>query len=195
MRGIRGIAALLILAAGCATAPKAFWVPAEGNYKTESMGFSADLPAGWTRLNTDKSLMLTRDGMSLQSIGADRFKIGEPLKYTKKAFDNKMLPQEVAALLIDEMSSMEGVTSSEVLENVPARFGGLDGFRVVFRYRLKNGLTRKCTVYGGMYGDWVYWLYYYAAARYYFDRDREAFESMVRSFRLAPLPQPAGAPR
>ncbi len=195
MRGIRTIAALLILTAGCATAPKPVWVPAEGTYKAEKSGLSADLPAGWTRLNADEALVVTRDGLSLQGIGARRFKIGEPLKHTKKAFDNNMLPQEVSALLIDEMTSAEGVTSSEVLENVPARFGGLDGFRVVIRYRLKGGLTRKCAVYGAMSGDWVYSLYYYAAARHYFDRDREAFESVARSFRPVSPPQTAGTPR
>ena len=143
---------LLLLAGGCATARRPVWVPAQGAYSADAAGLSAELPAGWTRLNSDNTLLLTRDGLSLQGLGAARYKVGEPLKHAKKTFDKGMLPQEVAGILIDELTSLEDVTSSEVLENVPARLGGVEGFRVVFLIRLKLGAWDVATQ--SHYRDW-----------------------------------------
>lgn len=187
MRRLLPAALLCLLWAGCASAPpKPAWVPADGTYKAEKSGFTVDLPAGWTRLNRENGLLLTRDGLQLQVIGAARYKVGEasPLKNTKKRFEKGMLPQEIAGVLIDDLASGNGVVSCEVLENVPARLGGIEGFRVVCRLRLKDGMERKCAFYGGLRGDWVYDVYYTAAARHYFARDLETFEKVARSLRF-----------
>lgn len=186
MRRIPIVFFLLLTAGGCATAPKPVWVPAEGTFTAAKSGFSLDLPAGWTRVNQEERLMITRDGSSLQFIGVALYKIGVPLKYTKKKFEKGMLPQEVAGILIDDLATAENIASVEVLENAPARIGDVEGFRVVCRIRLKNGSDRKCAFYGAMRDDQVYDLYYNAAARHYFDRDLGVFEEVARSFRFLP---------
>ncbi len=185
MKRLLRIAILVLLAASCATTPpKPVWVPAEATYKAVNGNYSVDLPKGWMRLNTDEGVKITRDGFLLQSIGVDRYKVGESLKHTKKKFEKGMLPQEVSAVLIDDLTLIEGVGSSDVVENVPVQFGGIDGFRVILHLHLKNGEERKYALYGGMSGDWVFELYYVASPRYYFARDLETFEEVVRSFRL-----------
>jgi len=176
---------LVLLAAGCATTPpKPVWVAAEATYNAEKGNYAVDLPTGWMRLNTEDGVRITRDGFSLQAIGVDRYEVGEPLKHTKKKFEKGMLPQEVSAVLIDDLTLIEGVASSDVMENVPTQFGGSDGFRVVLRVHLKNGEERKYALYGGMSDDWVFEIYYFAPSRHYFGRDLETFEGVVRSFRL-----------
>lgn len=187
MRRIPIVFILALMAGGCASAPpKPVWVPAEGAFTAANSGFSLDLPAGWTRVNLEERLMITRDGSSLQFIGVALYKIGVPLKHTKKKFEKGMLPQEIAGILIDDLASAENIASVEVLENVPARIGDLEGFRVVCRIRIKGGMDRKCAFYGTMRGDQVYDLYYNAAARHYFDRDLGVFEEVARSFRFLP---------
>ena len=178
---------LVLTAAGCATTPpKPVWVPAEGTFTAPKSGYSLVLPAGWTRVNQEERLAITRDGSSLQVIGVNMYKVGTPLQYTKKKCEKGMLPQELAAILIDDLASAENVASVDVLENAPARIGDVEGFRVVCRLRFKGGLDRKCAFYGAMRGDLVFDVYFTAAARHYFDRDLGVFEEMARSFRFLP---------
>jgi len=177
-------ALLALLIIGCATPPKPVWVAAEATYKGEKIPYTVDLPQGWMRLNVDNQAMVTRDGTALQVIAVRRAKVGEPLAYTKKKFEKGMLPQELAGILIDGWSAADAVASSEILENAPAKLGGVDGFRLVVRIRLKTGLERKWACYGAMIGDWVYTVAYNAAARHYYEKDLETFEKTVRSFRI-----------
>ena len=187
MRRIPIVIFLVLVAGGCASSPpKPVWVPAEGTFTAEKSGYSVVLPSGWTRVNVEERLMITRDGSSLQFIGVALYKVGVPLKHTKKKFEKGMLPQEVAGILIDDLASAENIASVDVLENVPVRIGDVEGFRVVCRLRIKGGMDRKCAFYGTMRDDQVYDLYYNAAARHYFDRDLGAFEEMARSFRFLP---------
>ena len=187
MRRIPIVIFLVLMAAGCAsTPPKPVWVPAEGAFTAAKSGYSLVLPAGWTRVNREERLLITRDGSSLQVIGVNMYKVGTPLQHTKKKFEKGMLPQELAGILIDDLASAENIASVEVLENVPARIGDVEGCRVVCRIRFKGGLDRKCAFYGAMRGDAVFDVYYTAAARHYFDRDLGVFEEMTRSFRFLP---------
>jgi hypothetical protein len=176
---------LILLAAGCASVPpKPVWVPAEATFNMEKGNYAVELPTGWMRLNTEDGVRITRDGFTLQTIGVDRYRVGESLKQTKKKFEKGMLPQEVSAVLVDDLTLIEGVASSDVIENVPVLFAGIEGFRVVLRLRFKNGEERKYALYGGMSGDWVFEIFYTAPPRHYFGRDLETFEGVVRSFRL-----------
>jgi hypothetical protein len=185
MKRILATVFLFLLAAGCASVPpKPVWVPAEATYNEEKANYAVELPTGWMRLNTEDAVRITRDGFPLQAIGVDRYKVGESLKQTKKKFEKGMLPQEVSAILIDDITLVEGLASSDVIENVPAQFAGIDGFRVVLLLHFKNGEERKYAMYGGMSGDWVFEIYYTAPPRHYFGRDMETFEGVVRSFRL-----------
>jgi hypothetical protein len=157
MKRILSIAFLFLLAAGCATVPpKPVWVLAEATYNTEKGNYAVELPTGWMRLNTEEGVRITRDGFPLQTIGVDRYKVGESLKQTKKKFEKGMLPQEVSSVLIDDLTLIEGLVSSEVIENVPTQFAGIEGFRVVLRLHFKNGEERKYALYGGMSGDYVF---------------------------------------
>ena len=187
MRRIPIALILVLMAAGCAaTPPKPAWVPAEGTFTAPKSGYSLVLPAGWTRVNREEGLMITRDGATLQVIGVNRYKVGTPLQHTKKKCEKGMLPQELAGILVDDLASAVNVASVEVLENAPARIGDVEGFRVVVRLRFKGGSDRKCAFYGAMRDDHVFDVYYTAAARHYFDRDLGVFEEMARSFRFLP---------
>lgn len=185
MRRLLPTGFLILLAAGCATAPpKPVWVAAEATFRVEKGNYAVELPTGWMRWNQEERVTITRDGFSLQIIGVDRHEVGKPLKHAKKRIEREMLPQEISGILIDDRTVMEDVASSEVLENVPAQLGGIDGFRFVLQLRLKNGEVRKFAMCGCRNGDWVYAVTYTAPARYYFQRDLPVFEGVSRSFRF-----------
>jgi len=171
---------LLGALSGCAP-----WVMVEGPYRMDSQGYEVSLPAGWRRATlVQDSLLLTRDGVSLQYIRIGLVAVGDELTNTKKKFAKGMLPQDVAALELDEVRSDQGMRNVELLENVPLQVAGFPGFKLVYSFRAVNGLRLKRVHYGVLVRDWVYRIQYQAAARYYFDKDLATFERVRESFRL-----------
>lgn len=170
---------VLLFVVGCAA-----WVKVGGLYKSEPHNFSVELPSGWMRLNTRDRLYITRDGVLLQNIMIERLNIEKPLEHTKKKFSKDMLPQEVADVVLDNISSDQTVLNFEVLENIPARISGFPGFKVVFTYKNKDGLRLKSISYGFVTNEWFYGIRYTAAHRYYFDKDLKTFERVFESFKL-----------
>ncbi len=177
---------MLLLGAlsGCAD-----WVQVEGPYRMDSQGYEASLPAGWRRATTvSDSLLLTRDGVSLQYIRIERVAVGHELTHTKKKFAKGMLPQDVAALELDEVRSDQGVRNFELVDNVPFQVAGLPGLKLIYTFKTENGLRLKRVHYGVLVRDGVYRVQYQAPARYYFDKDLATFERVRESFKVTDKP-------
>jgi hypothetical protein len=171
---------LLSALSGCAP-----WVQVEGPYRMDSQGYEASLPVGWRRATTvSDSLLLTRDGVSLQYIRIERVAVGDELKHTKKKFAKRMSPQDVGEVELDEVRSDQAVRNFELVENVPFQVAGFPGFKLVYTLKTENGLRLKRVHYGVLVRDWVYRIQYQAAAKYYFDKDISTFERVRESFRL-----------
>jgi hypothetical protein len=177
----RLVVALLFagILAGCAP-----WSPTGGLYKSDKDLYSVDLPQGWMRSDMGKGFLMTRDGLVLQHIQIQRYDLKEGLKNTKKKLNKEMLPHEVAEVALDDFASIPDVHNFEVQENTPAEIGGVSGFRVVYNWKTKDGLRVRSVQYGFISGEWFYSLRYDAARRYYFEKDRDAFEKVVQSFKL-----------
>lgn len=172
---------LLLMIAGCVTPP---WVPVETAYKASPLGFSVDLPAGWMRLNKEDSLFVTRDGAILQHITVYRVNINEPLKFTKKKMQKDMLPQEVAEVALDDISSNSNLAGVTIEEKGPATISGVQGFRAVYSYKTRDGLRMKSMSYGFLKDEWFYTIRYTATQRHYFEKDLSTFQKVFESFKL-----------
>ena len=169
---------------GCAP-----WVMVEGPYRMDSQGFEVNLPAEWRRATfVQDTLILTRDGASLQLIRIERVGIGNELTHSKKKFDKRMSPQDVAEVELEEVRSIPRVRNFELVENVPLQVAGFPGFKLVYSFRAVNGLRLKRVHYGVLVRDWVYRIQYQAPARYYFEKDLVTFERVRESFRLTYKP-------
>jgi hypothetical protein len=178
MKRLWMVAGLLLLA-GCAT-----WVAVGGPYESTSGRFAVELPQGWMRLNTGEYVLITRDGLMLQNIRIQRYLVDQPLQHTKKSFEKGMLPQEIAEVIVDDLSGTPQMLNFEVVENVPVDIGGNPGFRIVFTHNNKDGLKFRSVFCGFMKHEWVYNIQYSAAQRHYFEKDMETFQDVVVSFRL-----------
>jgi hypothetical protein len=175
---------LLSALGGCAP-----WVQVEGPYRMDAQGYEANLPAGWRRATTvSDSLLITRDGVSLQCIKIERVPIGDELKHTKKQFAKRMSAQDVAEVELDEVRSDQGMRNFELLENVPFQVAGLPGFKLIYTFRAEDGLRLKRVHYGVLVRDGVYRIQYQAPARYYFEKDLATFERVRESFRVTVKP-------
>lgn len=170
---------VLLFLVGCAP-----WTQVGGLYESSTHNFSVELPTGWMRLNIKEYLLITRDGVLLQNIIVERFKIDKELKYTKKRLKKDMLPQEAAEVILDNISSDQTILNFEVSENIPVQINGHPGFKTSFTYKTKDGLRLKGIYYGFLRNEWFYGIRYTAAARYYFDKDIHTFEKVFESFKL-----------
>ncbi|OPY13081.1 MAG: hypothetical protein A4E70_02046 [Syntrophus sp. PtaU1.Bin005] len=173
---------VLILLVLTACAP---WVKVGGDYRAEPENYSVTLPEGWMKSNTVTGLLVTRDGVLLQTIRVGRFNVDQELKNTRKKYSRNMLPQEMADVAIDNIKSDPLITNFKLLESSPATLSGIPGSKIVYEFKTKEGQLRfKCIHYEIMSGEWIYGIWYRAAARHYFDKDVQTFETVSQSFRL-----------
>ena len=119
------------------------WITTEGSYESLPHNFHVNIPQGWMMLDIDKYLLISGDGPFLQYVLIQDRPIDRPFRNTKKKFNRLMLPQEVADVIIDEITSDQSVLNFEIIENAPTRINGHDGFRVVFTYKNRDGLKLK----------------------------------------------------
>ena len=160
------------------------WLRTGGPYEATRENISLELPDGWMRLNSNDYLLLTRDGVLLQSILVENINVNDGLKHTKKKFRKGMLPLEATEVIVDNIASNSQVHNFEVKESKSAKVAGKAGFRVVYSYKTVEGLKMKGVVYGLMHGEWFYLIRYAAPKRHYFDRDLNTFEQVVASAHL-----------
>jgi hypothetical protein len=160
------------------------WIKAGGSYESPAHTFSVDIPDGWMRLDTDSYLLVSKEGPFLQYVLVQDRYLDKPFRHTKKKMKKGMLPQEAAEVVLDEITSDQSVLDFEVLENVPAKKNGQDGFRVLFTYTNRDGLKLKTVYYGFLSAERFYSIRYTAAKRYYFLKEIPIFDQLLNSFKL-----------
>ena len=160
------------------------WVPAARLHDSPAHHFSVTLPEKWMKFKTDDYLLVSKDGPFLQYVLIQERDVEQPFGHTSKRLHNGMLAQEAAQVIIDEISCDHGVYDFQVVENRPARINGLDGFKLLFTHKNRDGLLFRTQYYGFLSGLRFYAIRYNAAQRYYFDKDIQTFESILSSFQL-----------
>jgi hypothetical protein len=152
--------------------------------KSATQNFTVDIPEGWTRFSSSEYFMLTREGVFSQYILVLQRRADEPFSHTQNRFQKGMSPKEAAGVITDELSSDDNLVNFQSLEYIPAKVGGFDGFRIIFRYQDKNGRNFRTAFYGLLKGNWFYSLRYCAQEEKYTDEDIKAFEKVLNSFRI-----------
>ncbi len=183
---MRKLFLLVVLAnlAGCVTPPARVDVPLT---EAPDKSYTVDLPVGWIRhFAQDKTLLVSRDGFLLQTIGVTHRPADQAFPKTKKAASENMLPSELAELQIAEMKTeTEQMAALTVIENEPATIDGRDGFRVRVRYHTRRGLEIHRVTYGVPDKSGYYRIEYVAPKLHYFDATFADFEKVVSSMRIA----------
>jgi hypothetical protein len=146
--------------------------------------YSVNAPKGWRKINTPKYYMITKDGAFLQYALIQERPIDKPFLYTKKKLRPGMLPQEVAGIVVDELSTDRTIINFRLIENTPVSIKGNEGFKLLFIYKDRDGSSFKTKYYGFVRGNLYYNLRYTAARRHYFDKDEETFDKFIQTFRI-----------
>jgi hypothetical protein len=170
---------LLIPITACAP-----WTRVTGPFEGPAHHFSVDIPDGWMKFDSERYLLISRDGPFLQYILVEDRNLEAPFTHTKRRMNRDMLPQEAAEVILDDLSLDRAVRNLQVLENAPARIAHQDGFKILFTYKNGDGLVLKTLYYGFIKGRMFYSIRYTAAERYYFGKDLGTFKKVLAGFRL-----------
>jgi hypothetical protein len=147
--------------------------------------FTIDVPSDWRALNESRSgIVYSRQGQSLQMIGAQVQPLGKELDFTKKKFVKGMLPHEAAEVVADAVRLNPHTARPEIMQNVPATIDGHKGFKVAYRFPTPEGLSKQGVQYGFMTDEQLSLLSYEAPTRYYYATDLPTFERVKDSFKL-----------
>jgi hypothetical protein len=152
--------------------------------KLPDAGFSVQIPDGWWKPEYTNKFFITRDGAFLQYVLIQQRPLTKPFRNTKKKIRSRMLPQEAAGIVVDELASDRNLMNFKLIENAPVTVDGHPAFKILFTYKDKKGSEFKTLYYGFISGDFFYNLRYCAALRHYFDKDLADFERIIGSFQL-----------
>jgi hypothetical protein len=174
---------MLLLLPGCATT----WVKVDNTgsrYQDEH--YSATLPAGWLHLESNNSLILSKDGILLQYISIEYRSHEKAFEKIEKNSSSNMLPSELAELTIAEFKATqdEGLPSLEILHNTPIKLAGHTGFGIHLRYKTDAGLRTDMLLRGVVDESGFYLATYSAPTLHYFERDLKTYESLTESLKL-----------
>jgi len=179
MKKLISLLICLLFIIGCASAAKE-----RSLKKLPDAGFSVDIPDGWWKPGYTNKFLITRDGPYIQYVLIQQRPLDKTFRNTQKKIRSRMLPQEAAGIIIDELASDRYLMNFSVIENAPATVDGHSGFKLLFTYKDKKGSEFKTLYYGFISEDSFYNLRYCAAVGPYFEKDIAGFEQIVNSFKL-----------
>ncbi|MCW5798862.1 MAG: hypothetical protein KIT40_10205 [Nitrospira sp.] len=189
----RIVSVLLILSLGGCFRRPAQLLPVGSHTILNTDQLEADWPQGWMSLRPAEKdeeatkqgvlFVVTRDGFNLQSIRLAQRPIEGEFKHTQKKLSARMLPQEAAAILLDDIRSNSSIVDLKIIENGPATLVGSQGFKISYAYRSKSGLLRQSLAYGCLDKGMLTTLTFDAPQRHYFALDLATFEQVKASLR------------
>ena len=152
---------------------------------TDEFSFSIDIPEGWWRVKTDKYLVITKDGAFKHYILVQERPVSKPFSNTGKTLQPNHLPNEVAQIVIDEVTADSNLTGLQIIENNPSTVAGKEGFQLTIFYTDPAGIIFKTIYYGCIHGDRYYNLRYSASEEKYFNEEAwKIFSGVRKSFRI-----------
>jgi hypothetical protein len=172
----------LITLAGCET----MWQRVDAETVAYKTGYYAvHLPLGWVRMERDEEVYVTRDGISIQRLAIERRDHDKAFEKTEQQSTADMVPSELADRYIAEFRAEDanGLPSLEILSNHPTKIDDHLGFALHLRFLSGGGLRYERLVNGFATEDGFFTIDFMAPTLYFFERDRGAFETVVRSFK------------
>jgi hypothetical protein len=151
----------------------------------QTFTFNAAVPEGWKKIDCDEPMVfMTKDGGYKQFVLIRERPLSEPFQFTQRTFRADMVPEQAAEIIVNEIASDTNIRNFSLLENVPARIAGHNGFRLTFVYTDADGFIFKTIYYGFINGDTFYNIRYGATQEEYFQNDLKTFQKVFESFKL-----------
>jgi len=134
-------------------------------------------------LKQGSSLLISRHGPALEHIIILQHNLNSPLPLTSLSLISDMQPHELAEMILYRMIAAPGISNIMLLEESIETVSGKISVKVVVDYSI-NENARRDIVYAFISNGFLYELRYSALKRYYFQDNIQAFQTVIRSFRL-----------
>ncbi|HEX2958309.1 MAG TPA: hypothetical protein VHO70_15855 [Chitinispirillaceae bacterium] len=145
--------------------------------------YSFTPPPKWMLFKQGLSVLLSCHGTTLERISITRRDIITPLPNTLLKVTPEMLPHELGEVIVSRAMATPGVSNVVLRELCPAVVDGVPGVKCTFDYQI-NDLKFTDIVYSIVDILYLFEIRFSATRRYYYDESIDAFESIVKSFRL-----------
>jgi hypothetical protein len=181
MHRITALFAALVLSA-CASSVQ----PTNGASLAVGLGVQVDTPAGWYRLAgaPNGAIVLTKNGIEIESITVSRFALNQSLPNTPKRFRDGMPPDAAADVDISNHQFARGIDGFQVLDRGTAVIDGHPCYHYSYSYLESFGQPRNVKNYGCVVAPFVYRFHYSAPSPKWFAEFLPTFESLVASARI-----------
>jgi hypothetical protein len=177
---------------GCASAVQ----PTTGAYSNDTLGVQIETPEGWYQLVDAPrgSIILTKNGISLETITVGRFDLGEKLANSSKRFEAGMTAAEACDVDIDNHQFAPGIDGFKLLNRGTAVVGGHDCYQYSYSYMETSGQPRAVKDYGCIVGTSLYRFHYTAPADQWFPKFLPTFDQFVASARFTAASPSSASP-
>ncbi|MDH3241097.1 MAG: hypothetical protein OEO83_10575 [Alphaproteobacteria bacterium] len=162
-------------------------------------GVSVQPPRDWNRMSIGKYEYWTLDGLRLQNIlfvkGVEdgenivfrRARNEEPEKDTFPKFKKGMTLLDIRELLETTWARQE-FHRTRVTKFGPAKFGGRDGFEMIFTFDTKDGLEMRGWAVGAVVGERLFMAIYRGTRIHFYERGEKDFRKIIGSYRFPARP-------
>ncbi|MCP3876051.1 MAG: hypothetical protein GY699_23245 [Desulfobacteraceae bacterium] len=173
---------ITVLLVGCAP----HWEKIEQpDLKSSDNSFEIKTPVGWVQLKgLEKRAFITKEGPTLQIIEVMTVAKKDAFKSLDVNMDREILISEMAEYYLADFKKKNRGFHIEHIETLPILINEKQGFKLTLEFKNRKGLLFKVIVYGLVHKDLFYTLFYRAPKLYYFDRDIDMFNQVVKSFRI-----------
>ena len=186
-RSMRGVARMIGIAVACCVAGcSSAWKPAGGPYGDAGLALAVDVPEGWYRVAgaPRSSIILTKDGISLQTITVGRFDLDRKLPNSSQRFLSGMTPEEAADVDISNHQFAPGIDGFKLLERGSVVVDGNECYQYLYLYLETSGRPRKVKDVGCIIAPHIYRFHFTAPAEKWFGESLAAFDRFVASARF-----------
>lgn len=143
-------------------------------------------PNGWKFMEVDNKILFTPDSPDLGLLVYQVLPVSKPMKFTKQIIQKNMLPEDLAAIVIDNYQLNQSLTQFKILDNSPEFLAGGEGFRLTSEFKSSDGNPMKMITVGVSQETNSIVIEYSAPKRVYFDKFKPEIETILSKLKFSP---------
>ncbi|HEX2959060.1 MAG TPA: hypothetical protein VHO70_19650 [Chitinispirillaceae bacterium] len=174
------ILSALFFTTGCITS----WTYSSGGLlKTQYNALTCKIPDKWYTRQVHKTTLLTRNGLSLESITIYQVKWDDSLSNGHTVPPNILLHQ-IPEIILGEYSAKGQIFNLLITDNIITNLDSFPVARSSYRFTSPNSLTMSGIMYCIPFQNQIAVLCYEAESSHYYPKSIEDFSAMVNSINI-----------
>lgn len=182
-RALHGFVACcgVLTLSGCAGG----WQQAGGPYNDPVLNLEIDIPQGWYQIGAPRgSIVLTKNGVSIEAITVSRDLLNQKLPNTSKRFQAGMSPVDATDVDLSNHQFAPGITGFQEVERGTVTLDGHPCYHYTYTYIETSGEPQRVKDYGCIIDPTIYHFHFSAASQKWFPQSLPTFDALVNSVRF-----------